>query len=170
MDFLETIFSFVPLLMIILFVARIAKAAGKKNRPKPLNTIPPADAEENRQNEAAGSVTRPLREKNRKGNRKKSPLRETPPVNKKKVFDRSSFAANAGAKPVAEAPPLGKTAAPFEPAQPVSEGSLDEYVEKIKQPQKADSSARSLKRLKSLPELQKAVIWAEILGKPKGFE
>ena len=155
--------------MIILFFTRIAKVARRKSNSKKQDLRRPSEEKENQPGKAAETVPRATSEKKHRSSRQKSRLQDPAPAsaspaaqsaNRQTAFDRSSFAAKAATAPAPEAPPHK------EPA-----GSQNGNAEKKKQtPQKTQASAGSLSRLKSLPELQKAVLWAEILGKPKGFE
>lgn len=146
MDFLDTIFSFIPLIMVILFFTRIAKSAGKKKRPKPINSIDMTA--DNRKTRKAKAV---------------KPGRENP-------LDRAAFAkkpdriepaaASASVQDSARA-----TSKKTEQRRPREESGFSRKLESEITP-----SQRTIKKLNSLPELKKAVIWAEILGPPKGLQ
>ena len=152
MDFLDTIFSFIPMVMIILFITRIAKSAGKKKRPKPLNTISKSDRKTEK--------SKPARTADKK----------------KAAFDRAAFAHKpVQDKPAAPAPAVEVKPAPAAPVPKQVETAAAKKAEpqysliQNVQPEMTYKK-KTIKKLNSLPELKKAVVWAEILGPPKGLQ
>lgn len=113
MEINDLLFSFVPLLMIVLFLFRFILKIRKKNvnRPKPLNTIPP--------------------------------------------FSRASLATPTD-------PPHDKS------PQPESLNALAQNYTRMNKA--AAYKPSGLNKVNSLPELKKAFIWSEIIGKPKGLD
>ena len=175
MDFLDTIFSFIPLLMIILFVTRIVKASGKNKRPKPLNTIPSAE------NEDQKGQAKP--EPSPKAGIFSEATEDFAALFEKLSGNKKSSHHPAKTENAEESNPSAPKPAPIPPPIPQQQGintlqkANDAYrmrkiqQDKIQQTEPEPPMAyRRRARVNDLPELKKAVIWAEILGKPKGLE
>ena len=164
MDFLDTIFSFIPLLVLVLFFTRIAKAAGKKKKSKQSEqpspdkktgggSIKQAESAEDFSSLMAKLGGRSAAEKIRQDFVKK---KDAAPVKTGKKEPLTE------AKPEPEPKPV-KTIKHVRPPEYQALNSLHSKSAEIK-----PESGKS--RFDSLPELKKAVVWAEILGKPKSLE
>ncbi|MDC7225727.1 MAG: hypothetical protein PQJ61_03060 [Spirochaetales bacterium] len=174
MDVFETIFSFVPLLMVILFFTRIAKSAGRNKKRKESDN---AAAEAKVADESAAD-TKHI------GVKPGTTLRS-------KLLDGSEDFAGMMAKlsgkhssPEEDGAPAGKTEATAlaptaEAPTPIEQASVAPVAEGLhalnSQHAPGDSCAnprvqQNGEQLSKLNNLKKAVVWAEILGKPRGLE
>lgn len=125
MDFYESVFSILPLLILVFFFVRLAAAARKKNRPKPLNTIEPVS-----EKVSADSKLTP------------APL---------------------------HLEPVKRVQAPLH-SEPQALGALEQINNRKLHPEENSQSKISENRFEGFSELKKALIWSEILGKPKGLD
>lgn len=182
MDFIDTIFSFIPLIMIFLFITRIAKSAGKKNRPKPINTIEKSEKQKPQKAQPQKPSRKPKFDRVAFAHdfieQLKSVIQEDEDNPKPATVPLSSSPVPGGPGPGGPGPGSPVNPAPVKPvakaktAAGIKHRSAAENKRLVLSKQKADAvqkeSARS--RLNSLPELKKAVVWAEILGPPKGLQ
>ena len=177
MDFIDTIFSFIPLIMIFLFITRIAKSAGKKNRPKPINTIEKSEKQKPQKAQLQKPSRKPKFDRVAFAHdfieQLKSVIQEDEDNPKPATVPLSSSPVPGGPGPGSPVNPARvKPVAKAKTAAGIKHRPAAENKRLVLSKQKADAvqkeSTRS--RLNSLPELKKAVVWAEILGPPKGLQ
>ncbi len=170
---MENILSFIPLIMIILFIVRLASGAGRKKTPPPINSIP---------HEASSKASAPAQKKPQQASGAAAGAAAKTVENRPANADRFSQAATnlpaaAAAKPDPGTSRKAREASMFRPAEEMfkteqkkSSGfkPLSETGKTAGYPAGLYKSPR--KKIDRLPELKKAVIWAEILGRPKGLD